>query len=79
MKNYIYVLYNTLSKRYESCMSFPSDGMAIHRLTQGNVDKKEFELCRVGTIDIESGTCETYAPVRLVWEDDTPLPKTEAE
>ena len=44
MKNYLYMLYNTLSKRYESVLSFPSDGMALYRLSQGNIDKKEFEL-----------------------------------
>lgn len=79
MKNYLYMLYNTLSKRYESVMSFPSDGMAIHRLSQGGVDKKEFELCRIGSYDIESGMSETYAPIRLIWEEETELPKTEAK
>ena len=79
MKNYLYVLYNTLSKRYESVMSFPSDGMAIHRLSQGGVDKKEFELCRFGEIEIESAESKTYAPIRLIWEEETDLPKTEAE
>lgn len=78
MNNYVYVLYNTLSKRYESVMSFPSDGMAIHRLSTAGIDKKEFELCRVGSINIESGVCDTYAPVRLIWEEDEVLPKTEA-
>lgn len=79
MKNYLYMLYNTLSKRYESVMSFPSDGMALHRLSQGNIDKKEFELCRIGSYDIESGTSVTYAPVRLIWEEEQELPKTEAK
>lgn len=79
MKNYIYVLYNTLSKRYESVMSFPSDGMALHRLSQGNIDKKEFELCRIGSYGIETGTAEYEAPVRLIWEQEQELPKTEAK
>lgn len=78
MKNYIYVLFNVLSKRYESVMSFPSDGMAIHRLDK-NIDKKEYELCRIGSISIEDGTIEPCAPVRLVWEDDTALPVTETK
>ena len=77
MKNYVYVLFNVLSKRYESVMSFPSDGMALHRL--GNsIDKKEYELCRVGSIGIEDGIIEPCAPVRLVWESDSELPKSEA-
>lgn len=79
MKNYVYVLYNVLSKRYESVMSFPSDGMALHRLSNGGIDKKEFELCRVGSIDIESGIIESCPPVRLIWEKEEVLPKTEAE
>ena len=77
MKNYIYVLYNTLSCRYESIMSFPSDGMALHRLSN-NVDKKEYELCRVGSMEIETGVCEFEPPVRLIWEQEEFLPKTEA-
>lgn len=79
MKNYIYVLFNTLSKRYESVMSFPSDGMAIHRLSQGNIDKKEYELCRIGSIDIESGIVNAEAAVRLIWENEEILPKTESK
>lgn len=78
MKNYLYMLYNTLSKRYESVMSFESDGMALHRLSS-RIDKKEYELCRIGSYDIESGVSETYAPVRLIWEAEEELPKTEAK
>lgn len=78
MKNYIYVLFNTLSKRYESVMSFPSDGMALHRLSS-NIDKKEYDLCRIGSIDIESGIVISEAPVRLIWENEEILPKTEAK
>lgn len=77
MKNYVYVLYNKLSARYESVMSFPSDGMALHRLEK-NIDKSEYELCRAGSIDIESGTIEPCPLVRLVWENNEELPKTEA-
>ena len=77
MKNYVYCLYNTLSKRYESVMSFASDGMALHRLSK-NVDTTEFELCRVGSISIEAGTIEPCSPVRLVWEKNEVLPKVEA-
>lgn len=78
MVNYVYVLFNKLSARYESVMSFPSDGMALHRLS-GNVDKAEYELCRVGSISIEDGTIEACAPVRLIWESEDNLPKTESK
>lgn len=66
MHNFIYVLYNKLSKRYESVMSFPSDELCIHRL-KSNIDLEEFEVCRVGTISIETGEIVPEAPVRLVF------------
>lgn len=78
MKNYVYVLFNKLSCRYESVMSFPSDSMALHRLNS-NVDKAEYELCRVGSIDIETGVVNAENPVRLIWNDSDALPKTEAK
>lgn len=78
MKNYIYVLFNKLSCRYESVMSFPSDSMALHRLSK-NVDKKEYELCRVGDIEIETGIINPCAPIRLIWEEEEVLPQTEAK
>lgn len=77
MKNYIYVLFNKLSGRYESVMSFPSDSMALHRLSK-NIDKSEYELCRVGSISIESGVVESEPPVRLIWSEEDTLPKTES-
>lgn len=78
MNNYVYVLFNKLSGRYESVMSFPSDAMALHRLNT-NVDHKEYELCRVGSISIETGVITSENPVRLIWEEDnTNLPTKEA-
>lgn len=78
MKNYIYALFNNLSKRYDSVMSFPSDSMAIHRLDK-NVDHVEYTLCRIGSISIESGEVVPETPVHLTWESNEALPKTEAE
>lgn len=75
MKNYIYVLFNTLSKRYESVMSFPSDSMALHRLGT-NIDIKEYTLCRVGSIDISTGSCTFEGVTQLIWSD-TDLPVSE--
>lgn len=65
MENCVYVMFNKLSKRYESVMSFASDEMAIHRL-KCNVDFEEYEICRVGTINIDTGVIEPCPPVRLV-------------
>ena len=78
MKNYIYALFNNLSKRYESVMSFPSDSMAIHRLDK-NVDHAEYTLCRIGSIGIENGEVIAETPVHLIWETTGDLPKSEAE
>lgn len=80
MKDHIYSLYNVLSKRYINVMSFPSDGMAVHQLSRTkDLDKKLFELCRIGSIEIETGVMEPCPPKRLDWEAEEELPKTEAE
>lgn len=81
MKNYVYALFNNLSNRYDTIMSFPSDAMAIARLQEGKISTSEYTLCRVGFYDIENGVIvpET-APVRLVWSPTAdPLPTMEAE
>lgn len=78
MKNYVYILFNKLSCRYESVMSFPSDSMALHRLDK-NIDKNEYELCRVGSYNIETGVLDAESPVRLIWNNAEEFPKTEAK
>lgn len=78
MKNYVYVIFNNLSNRYESVMSFPSDGMALHRLSK-NIDTKEYALCRVGSIDIETGIIEPCPPVRLIWEVEESTPTSKGD
>lgn len=78
MKNYVYVMFNKLSGRYESVLSFPSDGMALHRIEK-SVDKTEYDICRVGSIDISTGVIESEPPVRLMWSTEEELPKTEAQ
>lgn len=70
MYNYVYILFNNLSNRYESVMSFASDSMALHRLGNSSVDKEEFSLCRVGRYNLETGVVEPEPPVRLVWENN---------
>lgn len=78
MEDYLYVLFNTLSKRYEGVMQFASDGMALHRLTS-KVDHKEYDLCRIGSINLSTGEVKPESPVRLIWEKEEELPKTKAE
>ena len=72
MKNNLYTLYNKLSLRYGEVMTYPTDSfasMAISKIaanSQANLDLSEIDVCRVGSIDIETGviTPET-APVRI--------------
>lgn len=77
MCDYIYVMFNKKSNRYESVMSFPSDSMATYRLCKA-VDPELYDVCRIGKINIETGTCETEAPVRLILEKSEKLPVSEA-
>lgn len=78
MSDYIYVMFNKKSNRYESVMSFPSDSMAIYRLSKA-VDPDLYDVCRIGKINIETGECETSAPVRLILEVSEKLPVSEAK
>lgn len=81
MKNNIYVIYNTLSKRYGDIICFPSDEFAIHQVKRvmKEDDLAVNEICRVGSINIETGIIETTAPVRLTFDIDTNLPTSEVK
>lgn len=83
MKNNIYCLYNTLSKRYGDVFAYPSDGMAEKRTRQyiasTQQDLNEFELCRIGSIDLESGINTPCGTIRIAWSEVQPkLPTKEA-
>lgn len=72
MENNVYVVYNTLSKRYGDVCAYPTDAFALARLQpvlSRNGDLKEFELCRVGVVDVESGVLTPSNPVRIAWQD----------
>lgn len=74
MVNNVYVVYNTLSKRYGDVVAYPSDSFAIARLQKplsASGDLSEFELCRVGSVDVETGVITPSAPVRVAWRDVT--------
>lgn len=73
MLNNLYVVYNKLSQRYGDCYCFASDALAVRRLPmapmyQGVID--EIEICRVASIDIETGSVTPEAPVRIAIPDD---------
>lgn len=72
MKNNVYVLYNTLSKRYGDVFCSPTDEFASRQIAymfvnkSSNLIRGETELCRVGSIDIETGVVDALtAPVRI--------------
>lgn len=69
MKNNVYVFYNNLSGRYGEIVAFPSDGFALARVqpTIKPDQLEEVQLCRVGSIDVETGELKTEPPVRIAW------------
>lgn len=71
MKNKIYCLYNTLSKRYDNVIAYPSDSFALARIQNQIGDLKEWELCRIGEIDIETGIIQTDDVIRIAWTEKT--------
>lgn len=79
MKNYLYVLYNKLSARYESVVTYPSDAFAVNQAFKMKVPEDEYDICRVGSIDIESGIITPEAPIRLIFSTAEKLPTTSAD
>lgn len=78
MTNNVFVLFNKLANRYGDVFCFASDGLALARVQPelkraGTLD--ECELCRIGTIDIETGDLTPQSPIRIAWTVE-PLPVT---
>ena len=72
MKNNLYTLYNKLSLRSGDVRTFPTDAfasMAISKLLSNphsEIDVSEIEVCRIGSIDIETGVVTPeVAPIRI--------------
>lgn len=72
MKNNLYTLYNKLSLRYGEVKAFPTDSfasMAFSKIAsnpQSELDLSEIDVCRIGSIDIETGVVTPeVAPVRI--------------
>ena len=72
MKNNLYTIYNKLSLRYGEVMTYPTDAfasMTISKLVSNpkcELDLSEIDVCRVGSIDIETGVITPeVAPVRI--------------
>lgn len=76
MKDEVYVIYNKLSNRYESVFSFPTDAVCIHHMQQGKYKRDEYDICKIGSINITDGTLSPINPVRLdipIVEDKLPV------
>lgn len=73
MKNNLYCLYNNLTKRYGEVLCSPTDEFCRNSVQKSitsnpDVNLLEFELCRVGDIDIENGIVTALpAPIRVDW------------
>lgn len=79
MKNHLYVVYNKLSKRYETVFCYPSDAFASKQCEKMKLPLDEYELCRIGSIGIEDGVVVPENPVRIVLDYSVELPTTDAE
>lgn len=81
MKNYLYVFYNTLSKRYGNVVCFPSDGFCVNQYVSqaSENDLKYTEICKIGSIDIETGVLEPCNPSRLDLNMLNGLPVSESK
>lgn len=77
MENQLYVFYNTLSKRYGDVVAYPSDGFMLH-VIQPKIAKEDLavlEMCRIGSINIDTGVITPSSPVRVAWriEENVPI------
>lgn len=76
MKYNCYELYNVLSKQYGDFFSFPSDEYAVKRVSEyfqrTGLDPKEYELCRCGQQDRDTGDITPQSPVRIAIPDVAP-------
>lgn len=82
MTNNVYVLYNKESLRYGDVMAYPTDGFALARLQEGLKPSmlSELELCRIGTIDIDTGVIvPSGSPVRIAWREQKTLPVSKSQ
>lgn len=73
MTNKVYTIYNKLSQRYGEVVCFASDNMALRRICTSPLYKAaldEIEVCRVGSIDIETGILIAEPPIRIAIPDE---------
>lgn len=65
-----------MSHRYGDVMAFPTASFAVKRVSDAFRDtpnyRDEFELCLIGSINIESGVATYCAPTRIDWDNPNP-------
>lgn len=81
MKDCIYIFYNKLTLRYESVFSFATNSAMIATMQRGKFDRKTYEVCKIGTVDLSTGVAKYQAPERIdVPEAESdPLPVSDAD
>lgn len=83
MINNIYVLKNTLARRYNDIMTYPTDEYAKARIKEfaeksGTLNLTETELYRVGSMDVEEGRLiPLEEPIKINLEIDKKQTATE--
>lgn len=68
MVNYIFGIFDKLSKRYESIFSTTSKERALYDLQKGGIDTKHYDVAFLGEYDIVSGVIKANAPEFLLWD-----------
>lgn len=74
MENLLFVVYDSVAQRYMQVYAFATEAQANRSLPLALVDKfhslKDYELCSIGSIDVETGVVKTSAPKRIPWKSD---------
>lgn len=81
MVDCVYVIYNKLSNRYESVVSFATDAVMIKTMQNGKLKKDVYDVCKVGEVDLMTGCIKSEPPVRIEIPEleEEPLPVSEAK
>lgn len=65
MENKIYLLFNKLSLRYESSLSYPTDEFAASKVSAAGVSPDEYDLVCCATYDISTGIVKPLDPYHV--------------
>ena len=83
MKDNLYYVYSRLSSRFTECFSCATDSLArrrvLHALRNSEISLDEVDLFRFGSFDIETGTVDFIARVRVVIDSPNTITDVEKE